>query len=305
MQTQLAGRGTTLARLGSAFSSCAVTRLPQRRLACRPAALQLGAGSTISAALPSSSPPSSSSAAVAAPPPPCLAARAAARRGPARQRRRLAPPAARPRDPDAVEGGDEEEESNKEPPSLLWRVAAALCYLVPWIDSMSLGREMYRRFRNLLVLYFIPGPLSKIYFSSQFAPLIIFFAMFLSVVKNTKLHHFVRFNCMQARAVWCGVVRVCREGERVWAIMLDIAVMLFHILRAYLPAELKWSMIGRAFDMFSWTTCMGTVVFCVFWTLRGHYADIPFVSESVYIQARLRGRFARDLRPPWWPGCRW
>lgn len=25
------------------------------------------------------------------------------------------------------------------------------------------------------------------------------------------------------------------------AIMLDIVVMLFHILRAYLPAELKWS----------------------------------------------------------------
>lgn len=41
------------------------------------------------------------------------------------------------------------------------------------------------------------GPLAKIYFGSQFAPLIIFFVMFLSVVKNTKLHHFVRFNCMQ------------------------------------------------------------------------------------------------------------
>ena len=44
------------------------------------------------------------------------------------------------------------------------------------------------------------GQLAKIYFSSQFAPLIIFFVMFLSVVKNTKLHHFVRFSCMQARA---------------------------------------------------------------------------------------------------------
>lgn len=42
------------------------------------------------------------------------------------------------------------------------------------------------------------GPVSQIYFSSQFAPLIIFFLMFLSIVKNKKLHHFVRFNCMQA-----------------------------------------------------------------------------------------------------------
>ena len=77
---------------------------------------------------------------------------------------------------------------------------------VPWIDSISFGREMYRRFRNLLVLYLVPGPLAKVYFSSQFAPLIIFFVLFLAVVKNKKLHHFVRFNCMQA-------------------IMLDIVIM--------------------------------------------------------------------------------
>ncbi|PSC72911.1 chloroplast envelope translocase family [Micractinium conductrix] len=127
---------------------------------------------------------------------------------------------------------------------------------------------MYAKFRNLLLIYFAPGPLAKIYFGSQFAPLIIFFVMFLSIVKNTKLHHFVRFNCMQA-------------------IMLDIVVMLFHILRAYLPAELKWSVIGHYFDMFGWTCCMATVLYAVFWTVRGYYADIPFVSESVYHQVQL------------------
>ena len=116
--------------------------------------------------------------------------------------------------------------ANQGPPTLVWRVLAALCYLVPWIDSISFGREMYRRFRNLLVLYLVPGPLAKVYFSSQFAPLIIFFVLFLAVVKNKKLHHFVRFNCMQA-------------------IMLDIVIMLCHIVKAYLPAEIKWSVIAH------------------------------------------------------------
>jgi len=27
----------------------------------------------------------------------------------------------------------------------------------------------------------------------------VFFLLFLAIVKNNKLHHFVRFNCMQAR----------------------------------------------------------------------------------------------------------
>ena len=41
------------------------------------------------------------------------------------------------------------------------------------------------------------GPFVRIYYSSQFAPLVIFFLLFLAVVKNTKVPHFVRFNCMQ------------------------------------------------------------------------------------------------------------
>lgn len=145
------------------------------------------------------------------------------------------------------------------------------------------------------------GPLALIYFGSQFAPLIIFFVMFLSIVKNNKLHHFVRFNCMQARplaAALCCPLRCLATGSAprpcpvlflshgppawarnhkppalavavaVQAIMLDIVVMLFHILRAYLPAEIKWSLLGNYFDMFGWTCCMGTVLYCVFWTVR-------------------------------------
>ena len=45
------------------------------------------------------------------------------------------------------------------------------------------------------------GPVVGIYYSSQFAPLVVFFLLFLSVVKNTKLHHFVRFNAMQVSSL--------------------------------------------------------------------------------------------------------
>jgi hypothetical protein len=66
--------------------------------------------------------------------------------------------AARARDPDALDDTvNPEEEANKVPPSLFWRCFSALCYLVPWIDSISLGRAMYSRFRNLLLVYFAPG----------------------------------------------------------------------------------------------------------------------------------------------------
>ena len=51
--------------------------------------------------------------------------------------------------------------------------------------------------------------MAKVYFGSQFAPLIIFFLMFLAIVKNTKLHHFVRFNCMQVGQSVSGPLEPC------------------------------------------------------------------------------------------------
>lgn len=68
----------------------------------------------------------------------------------------------------------------------------------------------------------------------------------------------------------------------VQAIMLDIVVMLFHIVRAYLPAEVKWSALAHFTDMFTWTCCMGTVVYAVFWTLRCENNDFWALFVDIY-----------------------
>ena len=46
---------------------------------------------------------------------------------------------------------------NRGPPSLLVRVASAFMYIVPWIDCLGLGREVYHFFTNSLLLYLLPG----------------------------------------------------------------------------------------------------------------------------------------------------
>lgn len=173
------------------------------------------------------------------------------------------------KDPDSVSVDDEDEDNpDKFPPNALWRVVAAFMYMIPWIDAVGLGREIYHKFPSFIYLYFMTGPFVWIYYSSQFAPLLIFFLMFLAIVKNNKLSHFVRFNCMQA-------------------IMLDIVVMLFTILHSYFPAELKWSWVLSVFDQYSWVASMGTVLYCVLFTLIGRYPDLPYVSEAVYIQVEM------------------
>lgn len=49
--------------------------------------------------------------------------------------------------------------------------------------------------------------------------------------------------------------------------MLDIVSMLFTLLRAYVPAEIRWSYIMDLYDMFSWNICMCTILYCVFFSL--------------------------------------
>ncbi len=62
---------------------------------------------------------------------------------------------ARIRDPDAVT--DSDELGNRGPPSILVRLASAFMYMVPWIDIIGLGRQIYHRFPGALLLYVIPG----------------------------------------------------------------------------------------------------------------------------------------------------
>lgn len=68
-------------------------------------------------------------------------------------------------------------------------------------------------------------PVRQAYYSNQFTPFFVFFAMFLLVVRNEKLPHFMRFNAMQS-------------------ILLDICVMLSGLIIQYLPFELAFSWIG-------------------------------------------------------------
>ena len=62
---------------------------------------------------------------------------------------------ARIRDPDAAVDADEL--GNRGPPSILVRLASALMYIVPWIDIIGLGRQIYHKFPTMLLLYVIPG----------------------------------------------------------------------------------------------------------------------------------------------------
>lgn len=148
------------------------------------------------------------------------------------------------------------------------RLFACLPYLLPLIDGLVFGRYLLRQFPALQVLFLPLLPVKAIYDNlGQIGQLIVFFALFLLVVRNEKINHFIRFNTMQA-------------------ILLDIVIFLCSILLQVLspiPGT------GFAMETLANTIFLGivaAVVYSVIQSLSGRYAEIPAISDAVHMQVR-------------------
>ena len=147
------------------------------------------------------------------------------------------------------------------------RIFACLPYLLPLIEVFAFGQFLMNDF-PLLGLIFLPLlPLLRIYYGVRYAGMIIFFALWLLVVRNEKINHFIRFNTMQA-------------------IILDIVIFLCSIL-----TDIVKLVPGSGFAMQTLYTTIflgivAAVVYSVAQSLMGKYAEIPAISDAVHMQVR-------------------
>ncbi|WP_298906534.1 Tic20 family protein [uncultured Nostoc sp.] len=148
------------------------------------------------------------------------------------------------------------------------RIFASLPYLLPLIDGLVFGSFLLNQFPALKVLLLPLQPVLIIYGSlGQFGQIIVFFALFLLVVRNEKISHFIRFNAMQA-------------------ILLDIVIFLCSILVGALG---KVPGTSFAIETVANTIFLGIVAavgYSVIQSLSGRYAEIPAISDAVYMQVR-------------------
>lgn len=147
------------------------------------------------------------------------------------------------------------------------RIFASLPYLLPLINGLLFGSFLFRQFPALQVIFVPLIPVLAIYSSVPFASLIVFFALYLLVVRNERISHFIRFNTMQA-------------------ILLDVVVFLCSIVLQILSP-----VPGTAFAIETLTNTIflglvAAVVYGIAQSLLGRYAEIPAISDAVYMQVR-------------------
>jgi len=155
------------------------------------------------------------------------------------------------------------------------RIFASLAYLLPVLDVVGLvGVIIFTSgsfLAPLLALIIVPlSPLLSIYYGfGGFMPLIIFFALYMLVVRNDKVAHFIRFNVMQS-------------------ILIGIILSLFSIIWRYVLADIlpPTNIITETLFNTVFLATIGASFYCIVQSALGRYAEIPTISEAAYTQVR-------------------
>lgn len=147
------------------------------------------------------------------------------------------------------------------------RIFAALVYLIPLYSAIPFGTDLFQQFPFLRIILIPLQPLGLIYsLLGNFGSLIVFFVLFLAVVRNEKIAHFIRFNTMQA-------------------ILVDIALSLLSVLffRIIGPGILPSLITVTIFNVI-FTVVLAACIYSIVQSAMGRYAEIPAISEAVYTQ---------------------
>lgn len=146
------------------------------------------------------------------------------------------------------------------------RIFASLPYLLPLVDGLVYGRYLFQQFPPLQIIEDILDPLLQIYRGIPFFGLIVFFALFMLVVRNENISHFIRFNTMQA-------------------ILLDIILILCGYILQILGGSLGGFILETLSNMI-FIGILASFIYAVVQSVMGRYAEIPTISEAVYMQVR-------------------
>jgi len=148
------------------------------------------------------------------------------------------------------------------------RIFACLPYLLPLVDGLAFGKYLFAQFPIVGEVLLLPlSPLIFIYQVIPFGSLIIFFALFLGVVRNENINHFIRFNAMQA-------------------ILIDIVMILCSIIMPFVVKVLPSPFIVETIFNVVFLGLLGTFVYVIVQSAQGRYAEIPTISDAVYMQVR-------------------
>eukprot|EP00897_Mesotaenium_endlicherianum_P000857 jgi/Mesen1/10772/ME000091S10297 len=153
-----------------------------------------------------------------------------------------------------------------EKPKLPWRILAVIPYIIPSLEALPVVKQLESNY-ILFVVYkeLAPIGLSWVAKLPGWFMLAYFFGAYLGIVRNNRWPHFLRFHI-------------------VMGMLMEITLQIVAATYDFFPRKL---MDAGLLGVIKSILCMWyipTVLGCMVCALMGGYADVPFVSESAYMQ---------------------
>lgn len=151
----------------------------------------------------------------------------------------------------------------------LWqRLVTPLLYLLPWSDAIPFAGPLFQQYPWMQWFTLPVLPLALLEGSIPFGlgSLLLFFVLFLAVVRNPNVPYFVRFNALQA-------------------LLTDIALIVISIgFRLLLAPLAAGSLLLGTLSSTVVIAVLAILVFSSVECLRGREPDLPGISQAVRMQ---------------------
>lgn len=145
------------------------------------------------------------------------------------------------------------------------KIFSALVYLLPLFDAFPFGQFIINQFPILGLIYAPFRPLLFFYFGVPFASFIIFLVLFIAVVRNQKISHFIRFNVLQA-------------------ILIGILISLAGLILSALAPGLGASLITKTLFNLVFLGALAASFYGIVQSILGRYAEMPTISQAANSQ---------------------
>ncbi len=145
------------------------------------------------------------------------------------------------------------------------RILGVLLYMIPWSDSLSFGNHLYIKYPFTQIIQIPAIPIILIESSIPFGSLLLFLAIFLGLVRNSKVSYFLRFNALQSLLINIGIIIVNFIFEIIFSPFLN-------------------SLIIRTFSSTLLITIFSVIVFCVWSCTKGNEPNLPGISQATKMQ---------------------
>ena len=150
-------------------------------------------------------------------------------------------------------------------PSPGGKILGILLYMIPWVDSLKFGNHLYLQYPFTQIIQIPAIPIIIIERSIPFGNLLLFLAIYIGLIRNSKISYFLRFNALQS-------------------LLINIGIIIVSFVFEILFSPFQDSLIIRTFSSTLFISLFSMICYCVWSCTQGKEPDLPIISEATKMQ---------------------